>query len=98
MRVVFERTGGFAGIKVEGSLDSSSLTVPQARRLQTLLKKSGFFELPSVLESANTGADHFNYRVTVESEEGQHTVEAIDIALPASMRPLLNFLIRSVVK
>jgi hypothetical protein len=98
MRIVFERTGGFAGRRVSGSLDSSSLTLPQARRLKELLKRSGFFELPAILTSSNTGADHFNYRLTVETEERQHTVETSDIAVPAPMRPLLDYLVRSFLK
>jgi len=96
MRVLFERTGGFSGVKLKGSLDSSTLSLSRARRLKELLKQSGFFELPSVLESPHAGADHFNYRVTVETGERKHTVEASDLAVPAPMRPLLDFLTRSV--
>ena len=98
MRVSFRRTGGFAGRSLEGSLDSSTLSVSQARRLKELLKKSGFFELPSNLESSPANADQFSYRVTVETEEGKHTVEASEIAVPAAMRPLLDFLTRSLLK
>jgi len=95
MRVLFERTGGFAGKKLEGLLDSSNLSVSQARRLKELLKQSGFFQLPSALESSHPSADHFNYRVTVETEEGKHTIEAGETAIPSSMRPLLDFIVRS---
>jgi len=98
MRVVFERSGGFSGLKLKGSVDSSALSLSQARRLTKLLKQSGFFELPSILESPHEGADHFTYRVTVETEERKHTVEASDIAMPAPMRPLLDFLTRSILK
>jgi len=97
MRILFERTGGLAGRKLEGSLDSSTLSISQARRLKALLKQSGFFELPPTLEPTQASADHFNYRVTVETEEGKHTVEASETAVPGSMRPLLEFLTRSLV-
>jgi hypothetical protein len=60
-----------------------------------LIKESGFFELPSILESTPASADHFNYRVTVETEEGRHTVEASEAAVPSPMRPLLDYLTRS---
>ncbi len=95
MKILFERTGGFAGKKLEGLVDSSKLSVSQARRLKDLLKRSGFFQLPSAPESTHPSADHFNYRVTVESEEGRHTIEAGETAIPGSMRPLLDFLVRS---
>jgi hypothetical protein len=95
MRILFERTGGFAGRKIEGRIDSSTLSVSQARRLKELLKQSGFFALPAVLKSEHPGTDRFSYRVTVETEEGQHTVEAGEEAVPGPMRPLLDFLTRS---
>ncbi len=96
MRILFERTGGFAGRKLEGSLDTATLPSSQTRRLKELLKKSGFFDLPPILESAQPGADQFNYKVTVETREGKHTVEARETAIPRPMRPLLDFLTRSV--
>jgi hypothetical protein len=92
MRILFERTGGFAGGKLEGSLDCSTLSRAQFRRLRRLLDKSGFFELPPLLESYGPGADRFSYRVTVESEGRAHTVEADEAAIPDPMRPLLDFL------
>jgi len=95
MRILFERTGGFAGIKLEGTLDSSALPPTKALLLKKLLKKSRFFDLPSMLESDQPGADRFSYRVTVETEERKHTVEASDSAIPGQMRPLLDFLTRS---
>jgi len=95
MRIFFKRTGGFAGRKLEGSLDSSTLPNSQARRLQELLTLSGFFDLPPVLKSDHPGADRFNYRVTVETEGRVHTVEGGEAAIPGSMRPFLDFLTRS---
>jgi hypothetical protein len=96
MRIFLERTGGFAGRKIEGSLDSSTLPLSQARLLSRLLKESSFFDLPPVLESSQPGADRFSYKVTVETEKGSHTVEAGEAAIPGSMRPFLDFLTRSV--
>jgi hypothetical protein len=98
MRVLFERTGGFAGRKLQGALDSSRLSVPKARKLKELLKKSGFFELPSTLVSSEKGADRFSYRVTVETDDGRHTVETSEAAIPGQLRPLLDFLTRSLLE
>jgi hypothetical protein len=97
MRVVFERSGGFAGRKIHGSLDSSMRPISEARRLTRLIERSRFFELPSILEPTEPGADRFDYRVTVESEEGRHTVEASEAAVPGSLRPLLDLLTRSII-
>ena len=92
MRIFFERTGGFAGRKLTGSLDSSALPALQARRLNKLLEQSHFFDLPVKMESTSPGADRFLYRLTVETENITHTVEACEAALPAEMRPLRDFL------
>jgi hypothetical protein len=92
MRVLFERTGGFAGFKLQGTLESAALPSSQAHRLKQLLRQSRFFELPESLKSAGSGVDRFNYRITVETEEGSHTVEAGDAAVPGELRPLLDYL------
>jgi hypothetical protein len=96
MRIFVERTGGFAGTTLKGSLDSSALPVSEARLLEQLLKKSGFFDLPPLLESNRPGADRFTYKVTVETDHGKHTIEAGEAAIPASMRPFLDFLTHSI--
>jgi hypothetical protein len=95
MKVFVERSGGFAGIKLSGSLDSSMLPLSKARRLAALVEKSGFFSLPSILESNTPSADHFSYKVTVETDAATHTIEACEEAIPKSMRPLLDFLSRA---
>jgi hypothetical protein len=96
MRIFFERTGGIAGIKLKRAFDSSTLPPREARRLQRLLKQSGFFDLPPVLESEKSGADFFSYKVTVETEERKYTVEAVEEAVPGAMRPFLDFLTHSI--
>jgi hypothetical protein len=95
MRILFERTGGIAGRKIQGSLDSSALPEPQARRLAELLEQAHFFDLPLRLESPSSGADRFNYKVTVETDLGSHTVIASEAAVPAELRLLLDWLSRS---
>ncbi|MBP1595135.1 MAG: hypothetical protein H6Q05_512 [Acidobacteria bacterium] len=92
MRVLFERTGGFAGIKLSASFDSESLPPRQARRLEKLLEDCRFFRLPVRLEEAAPSPDRFLYKLTVESRNCVHTVHAGEGAVPAEMRPLLEWL------
>lgn len=98
MRILFQRTGGFAGSKIEGTLDTSTLPQPQLRRLMKLLHQSGFFELSGTLPPPGAAPDAFTFRVTVEADQGSHTLEASEGSLPTSMRPLLDFLARSIRK
>ena len=92
MRIYFERTGGFAGLKLKTSLDADSLTPQQARRLRKLLQESRFFELPLRLDAPVARPDRFQYRLTVENENCVHTVQANEDAVPPEMRPLLDWL------
>lgn len=83
-------------MKFKGSLDSSTLTLSEARKLKQLVNSSGFFDLPAILESDAPGADRFTYTVTVKTEAITHTIEAGEAAIPVSMRPLLDFLASSI--
>jgi hypothetical protein len=92
MKIHFERTGGFAGLKLRTTVDSESLPRREAERLERLLARSHFFELPLSLEGRTPGADRFHYRVTVESGGRTHTVRTSDAALPEELRPLVEWL------
>ena len=92
MRIHFRRTGGFAGMRLEVTVDSSELPGEEVERLRLLVRKAHFFELPDALEGAAPGADRFSYTLTVESGGRAHTVHASDAAIPDDMRPLLQWL------
>ena len=92
MRILFERTGGFAALTLRANLDAETLPPPQARRLRKLLEESHFFELPLRLEGSAVRPDRFQYRLTVENENCIHTVQASEDAMPPEMRPLLDWL------
>ncbi len=92
MRVSFERTGGFAGMRVTATIDSESLPPEEERKLRHMVEATDFFQLPATLQAPTPGADRFVYRLTVESDGQRHTVEASDAAVPSSLRPLLEWL------
>jgi hypothetical protein len=92
MRILFERSGGFAGMKLKASLDVESLPPQQLRRLRQLLDQSRFFELPLRLDSPDSRPDRFQYRVTVENNNCIRTVQASEDALPPEMFPLVEWL------
>jgi hypothetical protein len=92
MRILFERTGGFAALKLKRTLDSSELPAGEVQRLDRMLKASRFFELPPRLESSTPGADRFHYKLTVESDQGLRTVEASETAVTDDLRTLIEWL------
>ena len=92
MRILFERTGGFSGLKLKASLDADSLPRQEARRLHRLLQQSHFFDLPLNLEARTSRPDLFQYRLIIEDDNCVHTLQASEDAIPAEMRPLLDWL------
>ena len=93
MKIRFERSGGFAGMMTKVDIDGDSLPDAERQALATLVSDAGFFAHPSkVVDSSVTGADRFNYRITIESDGRTHTVETTDGSAPASLVPLLDWL------
>jgi hypothetical protein len=91
-RIKFERTGGFAGLRIAADFELDDLPAEQADQLCELLDDVDFDELPENLMKANQVPDEFTYTITVESEEGQYTVTTSDTSAPAKMQPLLELL------
>ena len=93
MKVRFERSGGFAGMIMDVDIDATALSDEEREALMTHISNAEFFALPSeIADSSNTGADRFNYRITIESEGREHTVDCSDGSAPESLMPLLEWL------
>jgi hypothetical protein len=90
MRIQFERTGGFAGMRTAATIDTNSLSPGDRQELQQLVEAAGFFKLPPEVAGRPQRADQFQYKLTVESEGQQHTVEVGEASAPESLRPLLR--------
>ena len=81
MRIEFERSGGFAGMQLATSVDTSDLAPRDAELLEDAVEAAAFFKLPRRLVSAAPGADRFQYDLVVE--EGEATI-------PDTLRPLIE--------
>lgn len=93
MKIHFERSGGFAGMTMNVDIDAHALSDTEREALMSHLSNAEFFALPSAIaDPSTTGADRYNYRITVESNERTHTVECTDGSAPASLMPLLDWL------
>jgi hypothetical protein len=92
MRASLERTGGFAGVRLTSTADTDSLSPDDAQRLQQLVERANFFELPEVIAPSRAQPDRFQYRLTVEDQQRAHTVTISEAALPPNVRPLTDFL------
>lgn len=90
MRILFERSGGFAGMRLTASMDTGSLPDEEAQELEDLVNAAGFFDLPAQIAGQSSGADQFRYKLTVEDGGRRHTVEVGETAVPDPLRPLLQ--------
>jgi emfourin len=91
MRIDFERTGGFAGMRLATTIDSDALSAEEAEKVREMIDAADFFNLPAVSPGPTKGADRFQYRLTVEAEGGRHTIQFTDATIPPRLRPLLQW-------
>jgi hypothetical protein len=91
VKVQFERSGGFAGMKRAISVDTRTLPPEQAQELREKVNRADFFNLaPEII--GQKGADQFLHTVTVETEGRRHTVRTTDAAAPERLKPLIEWL------
>jgi Emfourin len=98
MQVRVERSGGFAGLRQTHDVDSSQLSPEEGQELNHLVESARFFDLPADVRAASPGADRFQYKLTVKAGPREHTVAVDDAAMPATLRPLLNFAAAKAIK
>jgi Emfourin len=97
MRIQFERTGGFAGIRLALDLTESDLPEDKWQALQSAIQQAEFFQLPPKVTGGEQ-PDRFTYQVTVETATDSHTVELGEGGIPDNVQPLiqqLNLLART---
>ena len=93
-RIKFERTGGFAGMRIATDLKMDDLPDEQAQTISELLDDMDFRELPESLVKEEGMADQFTYTITVETKKWEHTVTTGDISAPEKLQELLQLLNR----
>jgi len=94
MLIHLERSGGFAGMRTEVTLDTGSLPAGEAKKLEEMLGSAGFFKMPAKVAAPKRGADYFQYRLTAKIEGKEHTVELAEPQVPEELKPLLQSLMK----
>jgi len=77
------------GRDVETEIDLNQMPNEEAQELQNLLLESNFFTIPQNLIEPSKH-DEYEYTVTVDAGNSQHTVHTSDSSAPESLRPLLE--------
>jgi hypothetical protein len=91
-QIKFERTGGFAGIRLTAEIEMDDLPEDQKKEIIEMLDELDFEELPAKLGGKMPVPDEFVYTIVVESEEREYKVLAGESALPQDMQPLIKML------
>ena len=79
MKLVVERSGGFAGLIRRGEQLFTELSVEQKAALQSLLDKEAWLAAPQ------PGADRFTYRIELEDANGTRTLTVPEELMPRSL-------------
>jgi len=74
MRIHFQRTGGFAGLRLATTIDVDDLPKDDAKRIYSLIDDIDFFDLPEELHSKDGMPDQYQYEITIETSKGKHSV------------------------
>ena len=93
-RIKFERTGGFAGIRMAADLRPDDLPDEQVRTISELVEDLDFDELPEKMIGDTNLPDQFTYTITVETDKWKRTVITGDTSAPEKMQELLQLLNR----
>ena len=94
MRIDFQRSGGFAGLKLRLSLDVNTLPDEQAKAIRRMIDEANFLTIDEVLPGAPNVRDEYQYQITVITENIQHSIQAAESSMPESLRPFVEELTR----
>ena len=89
-RIKFERTGGFAGMRMATDLKWDDLPEHQADTIMALLDELDFRELPKHIAEKESMPDQFTYTITVETDHWEHTVVTGEDSAPEKLQELLQ--------
>jgi len=94
MRIRFERSGGFlpSAMKLDHTINSEDLSPDDVGTLESLVAQAGIADLSKQQAPVKARPDASYYRLTVEDDEGSHSVQASDADMPTTLRPLVKWL------
>jgi len=92
VRAELRRSGGFTGRTVHVQVDSAQMPPADAAQLVQLVTAIDLSELDGARPGSPAGADLMRYELTVERGGRRWQGTVSDPAIPAQLRPLLQFL------
>jgi hypothetical protein len=93
-KINFERSGGFAGIRLVAEIEMDDLPDDQKNEILKILDEADFDELPEKLSGKMPMPDEFVYLIKVNNDEKEHHVLTGESSLPGDLQPLIEILER----
>lgn len=90
LHVDFARSGGFAGMTLQTSVDAAELDPPERAELERLVRA---VESAGSLESTRPGVDRFQYDVTITRGRDSKHVSVGESDLTPELKALSNWLL-----
>jgi hypothetical protein len=87
--ISFHRSGGIVGNVIQSEINLSELPADEAQHMTRLIMESDFFHIPEDLAGQAT-SDEFQYAITVNAGQSEHTVRCTDTTMPKSLVPLVK--------
>jgi hypothetical protein len=89
----FERSGGFTGIPVKCTVDSTTLTKEEFGKISQLIDSADFRAIEQKDKNAVEHPDRFVYKLSLNSGGKVSVFNFDEQAVSGNLRPLLNVLI-----
>jgi hypothetical protein len=87
MKLVVERSGGFAGLKRRGERDGRDLSPEQRAALDQVIKEH---DAPGAQAPApDPGADRFTYRLEIQDENGTKSITLPESKMPGELKGIV---------
>lgn len=91
-KIKFERTGGFAGIRLAAEIEMDDLPEEQREEILELIDDIDLDEVLGKLGSKPSMPDEFTYNLIITTEHIEHTIMIGDSNLPDEAKPLIKIL------
>jgi hypothetical protein len=90
VKIAYERSGGFAGLRKRAFVDTDTLTASERGEWERLVDAAQFFRLPSTIPpSKPQGRDMFIHVIRVEVRGAQHQVQVTGTPDSEPLRALI---------
>ena len=90
LRVDFARSGGFAGLTLQTSVDASGLQAPEQAELERLVSA---VEQTPIPEETHAGVDRFQYDLTITRGDESKRVSVGESDLTPELKALSDWLL-----